>query len=129
MKETVFAEKAPKPVGPYSQAIKVGKFLFISGQIPIDPKTGKLVDGGIKEQTRRVLENIKAIVEAAGFSMKDIVKVFVFLRDLKQFPEFNEEYANYFKDNPPARVTVGADIPKGSLLEVSAIAFKSEENE
>jgi len=129
MKEAVFTEKAPKPVGPYSQAIKVGKFLFISGQIPIDPKSGKLVDGGIKEQTRRVLENIKAIVEAAGFSMNDIVKVFVFLRDLKQFPEFNEEYAKYFKDNPPARVTVGADLPKGSLLEVSAIAFKSEGNE
>jgi len=126
VREIIFTEKAPKPVGPYSQAIKAGNFLFISGQIPIDPETGKLVNGGIKEQTRRVLDNIKAIVEAAGYTMQDIVQVFVFLKDLKDFSGFNEEYANYFKSNPPSRVTVGAEIPKGALLEVSAIAFKSE---
>lgn len=128
-KEALTTDKAPKPAGPYSQAIKIGEFLFISGQIPIDPKTGKIVEGGIKEQTRQVMENIKAIVEAAGYTMNDIVKVFVFLRDLNQFPQFNEEYAKYFKEKPPARTTVGAKIPKNALLEVSAIAYKCGEKD
>lgn len=128
-KETLFTNKAPKPAGPYSQAIKVGKFLFISGQIPVDSETGKIVEGGIEEQTRQVMENIKAIVEAAGYTMNDIVKVFVFLKDLSQFPKFNSEYAKYFKDKPPARTTVGAAIPKNTLLEVSAIAYKCEEKD
>ncbi len=125
-KEVIFTENAPKPVGPYSQAIKVGNFLFISGQIPIDPKTGKIVEGGIKEQTRRVLENIKSILEAAGYTLNDIVEVFVFLKDLKLFSEFNEEYAKYFIEKPPARSTVACDIPKGALLEISVIAYKGE---
>jgi len=126
-KEALFTDRAPKPAGPYSQAIKIGGFLFISGQIPINPETGKIVEGGIEEQTRQVMENIKAIVEAAGYTMNDIVKVFVFLKDLSQFPKFNAEYAKYFKEKPPARTTVGASIPKNALLEVSAIAYKCEE--
>ncbi len=126
VKEAVLTDKAPKPVGPYSQAIKVGNFLFISGQIPIDPKTGKIVEGGIREQTKRVLDNIKAILEAAGFSLDDVVKVFVFLKDLSLFTEFNEEYSKYFREKPPARSTVACEIPKGALLEVSVIAYKGE---
>jgi len=124
IKRIIFTEKAPKPIGPYSQAIKAGPFLFGSGQIPIDPETNRVVDGGIKEQTKRVMENIKAVIEAAGYSMDDIVKVTVFIKDLKYFGEFNEAYAGYFKQ-PPARTTVQvADLPKGILLEVDFIAYK-----
>ena len=124
-KEVIFTEKAPKPIGPYSQAIKVGPFLFGSGQIPINPKTGEIVKGGIEEQTRRVLENIKAILEAAGYSLNDVVKITVFLKDLKYFNEFNKVYGEYFKDKPPARTTVQvAELPKGVLLEVEFIAYK-----
>ncbi|RLF23282.1 MAG: deaminase [Thermoprotei archaeon] len=125
MKEVIRTNQAPLPIGPYSQAIKAGKFLFGSGQIPIDPRTGEVVKGGIREQTRRVMENIKAIVEEAGFTMDDIVYVLVFLKDLTYFKEFNEEYAKYFGKAPPARTTVQvADLPKGALLEVSFIAYK-----
>ncbi|HDO20165.1 MAG: RidA family protein [archaeon GB-1867-097] len=123
-KKIILTDKAPKPVGPYSQAVKVGEFLFVSGQIPIDPETGKIVEGGIREQTRRVMENLKAILEGAGYTFNNVVKVFVFLKDLKTFPEFNEEYSKYFGNEAPARVTVEAGIPKNALLEVSIIAFK-----
>jgi len=127
MKKIVFSKGAPRPIGPYSQAIQVGNFLFGSGQIAIDPKTGELVSGGIREQTRQVMENIKSIVESAGFTMDDIVYVLVYLKDLARFQEFNEEYAKYFKDKPPARTTVQvADLPKGALLEVSFIAYKED---
>ena len=124
VKEVILTEKAPKPIGPYSQAVKVGPFLFGSGQIPIDPAIGQVVSGGIREQTERVMENIKAVVEAAGYSMDDVVKVTVFIKDLKYFSEFNEVYAKYFKE-PPARTTVQvAELPKGVLLEVDFIAYK-----
>ncbi|RLE81661.1 MAG: deaminase [Thermoprotei archaeon] len=124
-KKVVFTEKAPKPIGPYSQAIKVGPFLFGSGQIALDPETGEVVKGGIREQTRRVLENIKAVLEEAGFSLNDVVKVTVFIKDLSLFNEFNEEYGKYFGDKPPARTTVEvAQLPKGVLLEVDFIAYK-----
>ena len=127
MKKVVFSKGAPRPIGPYSQAIQVGNLLFGSGQIAIDPKTGELVSGGIREQTRQVMENIKSIVESAGFTMDDIVYVLVYLKDLARFQEFNEEYAKYFKDKPPARTTVQvADLPKGALLEVSFIAYKED---
>jgi len=123
-KEIIFTEKAPKPIGPYSQAIKVGSFLFGSGQIPVDPATGQVVKGEIREQTERVMENIKSIVEAAGYSMDDIVKVTVFIKDLRYFSEFNEIYARYFKE-PPTRTTVQvANLPKGVLLEIDFIAYK-----
>lgn len=125
-KKVVFTHRAPKPIGPYSQAVKAGDFVFVSGQIPIDPVTGELVQGDIKEQTKRVLENIKAVLEAAGLTMKDVVYVQVFLRDLKLFNEFNEVYAAYFPEEPPARVTVqAAELPRGALLEISVVAYKA----
>ena len=125
MKEVILTEKAPKPIGPYSQAIKAGSFLFGAGQIAIDPETGELIGKDIREQTRRVLENIKNILEAAGYSLKDVVATFVYLKDLKDFPVFNEEYAKFFKEKPPARTTVEvSNLPKGALIEISFIAYK-----
>ncbi|MHA1589690.1 MAG: RidA family protein [Candidatus Njordarchaeales archaeon] len=127
MAQVIYTEKAPKPVGPYSQAIKAGPFLFISGQIPIDPSTNEIIKGDIVAQTRRVLENIKAILEAAGYSLKDVVSVTVYLRDLTLFNEFNKVYAEYFQENPPTRTTVEvSNLPKGVLVEINAIAYKSE---
>lgn len=123
--ETVFTEKAPKPVGPYSQAIKIGNTLYVSGQIPLDPKTNEVVKGDIKVQTRQVLENIKEIVNAAGFSLMDVVMVFVFLKDMNMFNDFNSVYADYFKDKPPARVTVEVSrLPKDVLIEIAVICSK-----
>jgi len=122
---TIFTDKAPKPIGPYSQAVKVGNTLFVSGQIPIDPATGQLVKGGVREQAERVLENIKAVLEAAGFSLNDVTWVFVALKDLSKFSEFNEVYSRYFRENPPARMTVEVNnLPGGALIEISVIAVK-----
>lgn len=98
--DVIYTEKAPKPIGPYSQAIKVGNFLFVSGQIPIDPKTGELVKGGIKEQTKAVMENLKAIIESAGFTLQDVVMSNVYLKDLNMFNDFNEVYSTYFPNRP-----------------------------
>lgn len=115
---------APRPVGPYSQGVVAGGWLFVSGQIPIDPETGELVAGDFREQTRRVLENLKAVVEAAGASLGDVVKVTVYLTDISRFQEFNEVYREYFPREPPARVVVQvAGLPKGAELEVEAIAY------
>ncbi len=125
MREVVYTESAPAPIGPYSQAVKSGGFLFISGQIPVDPKTGEVVRGGIREQTRQVLENVKAILEAAGYTLNDVVMCFVFLTDLNLFPQYNEVYGEYFRDKPPARVTIqAARLPKDVLIEIAAIATK-----
>ncbi len=122
--EYVYTDRAPKPVGPYSQGVKVGCFLFVSGQIPLDPETGKLVEGDFEEKARRVLENVKAVVEAAGGSLGDIVKVTVYMRDLSLFQEFNRVYSEYFRDHKPARAVVGvASLPLGVDLEVEAIAY------
>lgn len=124
MKEAVFTDKAPRPVGPYSQAIMVHGFIFVSGQIPIDPATGKLVEGSFEEKARRVMDNIKAILEAAGASMDDIVKVTVYLRDMRLFTDFNRVYSEYFKGPPPARVVVEvSNLPLNADLEVEAIAY------
>ncbi|WP_460123432.1 Rid family detoxifying hydrolase [Stetteria hydrogenophila] len=124
MKESVFTEKAPRPTGPYSQAIKAGGFIFVSGQIPLDPATGKLVEGGFEEKARRVMENVKAILEAAGASMDDVVYVRVYLSDLGMLPEFNRVYAEYFKGLPPARVVVEAPrLPLGAEVAVEAVAY------
>jgi len=124
-KAVIFTEKAPKPIGPYSQAVRVGDMVFVSGQIPIDPATGKLVEGGIREQTRRVLENIKAILESAGLSLSNVTWVFVALKDLSKFSEFNEVYSEYFRESPPARITVEvSNLPGGALIEISVIAVK-----
>ncbi|AKT35452.1 MAG: deaminase [Pyrobaculum sp.] len=125
MKEVIYTEAAPKPIGPYSQAVKAGNMLFVSGQIPIDPKTGEVVKGGIKEQTRQVLENIKAVLEAAGYTLNDVTMAFVFLADMNMFPEYNEVYAQYFKEKPPARVTVqAARLPRDVLIEIAVIAVR-----
>ncbi|MCI4447227.1 MAG: RidA family protein [Pyrobaculum sp.] len=125
MKEVIYTESAPRPIGPYSQAVKAGNMLFVSGQIPIDPKTGEVVKGGIKEQTRQVLENIKAVLEAAGYTLNDVTMAFVFLADMNMFPEYNEVYAQYFKEKPPARVTVqAARLPRDVLIEIAVIAVR-----
>jgi endoribonuclease L-PSP len=125
MKEVIYTEAASKPIGPYSQAVKVGDVLFVSGQIPIDPKTGEVIKGGIKEQTRQVLENIKTVLEAAGYTLNDVAMAFVFLADMNMFPEYNEVYAQYFKEKPPARVTIqAARLPRDVLIEIAVIAVR-----
>ncbi len=122
MKEAVFTDKAPRPIGPYSQAIKAGEFLFISGQIPVD-RDGNLVEGGIKAQTRQVLENIRAILEAAGAGLDNVVKVTVYLKDMNDFSAMNEVYAEYFGSSKPARAAVEVSrLPKDVRIEVEAIA-------
>ncbi len=119
----MFTEKAPRPIGPYSQAIKLGNLLFVSGQIPIDPATNEVAKGGIKEQTERVLENVKAILEAANMTLDDVVMAFVYLSDMADFPQFNEVYSRYFKERPPARVTVAVkSLPRDVKVEIAVIA-------
>ena len=121
--ETVFTDKAPEAIGPYSQAVRTGKLLFVSGQIPLEPESGEMIDGGIKPQTERVLKSLKAIVEQAGGRMEDVVKTTVYLTDLSLFTEMNEVYAQFFSQNRPARATVQvAALPKGALVEIDAIA-------
>jgi 2-iminobutanoate/2-iminopropanoate deaminase len=123
-KETVSTDKAPKAIGPYEQAIRVGDFIYVSGQIPLDPQTGNLLDGDIKIQTRRVMENLKGIVEAAGSSMDRIVKATVFLKSIGDFAAMNEIYAEYLGTAKPARSTVAvADLPRGALVEIDLIAL------
>ncbi len=120
----VTTEKAPKAVGPYVQGVKANGFLFTSGQIGLDPATGKLVEGGIEAQTRRVLENLKAVVEAAGSSFKQAVKTTVYLTDLSHFQVMNQIYATYFEGQSPARSTVGvAQLPLGALVEIELVAL------
>jgi 2-iminobutanoate/2-iminopropanoate deaminase len=124
MKKIIHTEKAPKAVGPYSQAISTGNLLFTAGQVAIDPATGKLVEGGIQEQTRQVLENLKAILTAARTDFSKVVKSTVFLQDIKHFADFNQVYAEYFPSEPPARSTfqVGA-LPLGAMVEIEMIAL------
>ncbi len=124
MKTTIFTEKAPKPIGPYNQAVLVGKFLFISGQLAIDPKEGKIVADSVTSQTRQVMENIKSILEATGYSLEDIVQSNVFLSSMRLFDEFNKEYARFFNEEFPARVTVGVELKGNALIEVSVVAYK-----
>jgi len=122
--EFIITERAPKPIGPYSQAVRAGNFVFISGQIPIDPKTGEIVREDIKTQAKRALENIKAIVETAGGSLKNIVKVNVYIKDIKLFGDFNAVYGEFFGEHKPARVVVEVSaIPKNALIEIEAIAY------
>ena len=124
MARVILTDRAPKPVGPYSQGVLAGCTLYVAGQIPLDPKTGRLVDGSFEDRVRRALENVKAIVEDAGGSMGDIVKVTVFLRDMSLFQRFNEVYASFFKNSPPARSTVEvSSLPGGADIEVEAIAY------
>lgn len=125
MKEKVSTPFAPQAIGPYSQGILCGSLLFVSGQLAIDPSTGKLIEGDIKAQTQRVLENIKAIVEAAGGTMKDVIKTTCYLKDIKLFKEFNEVYSTFFQEDPPARTTIEvSSLPReGALIEIDAIAY------
>jgi 2-iminobutanoate/2-iminopropanoate deaminase len=124
MKKVINTDKAPKAVGPYSQAIRAGSFLFASGQIPLDPATGKLVEGGIQEQARRVMENLKSVLEAGGADFSKVVKSTVFLDDLKNFALFNEVYAEYFPAEQPARSTFQvAGLPLGARIEIEMIAL------
>lgn len=125
-KQTVFTEKAPKPVGPYSQAVISGDFVFVSGQIPLDPKSSKIVKGGIEAQAVQVLENLKNILESIDLTLEDAVKISVFLSDLNDFQAFNSVYSRYFDKNPPARTTAQAGLMAGVLLEIDAIAKKSK---
>ena len=124
-KETVRADGAPAPVGPYSQAIVSGGFVFCSGQIALDPVTGALADHDIESETRRVLENLGAVLEAAGSSLSRVVKTTVFLRDMGDFARMNAVYGVYFPENPPARSTVQVSaLPKGVRVEIECIAEK-----
>ncbi|MEJ5359242.1 MAG: RidA family protein [Desulfobacterales bacterium] len=122
MKEIVAAAGAPQAIGPYSQAVRLGNLLFVSGQLALDPATGEPVAGGVEEQTRRVMENLKAVVEAAGFRLADALQATCFLSDLEDFAAFNRVYASYFGADPPARVTVqAARLPRGLRVEVALI--------
>ena len=121
----VSTDKAPKAIGPYSQAIRYGDMLYVSGMIPIDPKTNELSKGDIEVQTTLVLDNIKAVVEAAGFTMKNVLKAEVFMKDLKDFGKYNAIYVKYFPQDPPARVTVqAAALPRDVLIEISVTCGK-----
>jgi 2-iminobutanoate/2-iminopropanoate deaminase len=124
VKEIISTEKGPKAIGPYSQAVRANGFIYISGQGAIDPATGALVEGGIAEQTARALDNLKAIVEAAGSSLDHAVKVTVFLKDMNDFAAMNEVYARYFPKNKPARTTVEvARLPLDLRVEIDMIAL------
>src|SRR2546423_14056268 len=123
MKKIVSTTEAPAAVGPYSQAIRIGNFVFCSGQIPLDPKTGQMVEGDISAQTRRVMENISAILRAEGLTFENIVKTTIFLSDLADFQTVNELYGSYFKSDPPARSTVQvAALPKNAQVEIEVVA-------
>ena len=123
MKQVIHTDKAPAAIGPYSQAIQIGQLLFTSGQVPIDPETGAIVEGGIQEQARQSLNNIKAILNAAGTNMGAVVKTTVFLQDMNDFAALNEVYAQFFQEPYPARsaAQVGR-LPKDALVEIEAIA-------
>ena len=127
LREPVKTTHAPAAIGPYSQAIKAGGFVYVSGQIPIDPATGEFVAGGIAEQTDRVLKNVAAVLEAAGSSLNQVVKTTVFLADMSEFTAMNEVYAKFFTEAPPARATVqAARLPRDARVEIEAVALVSE---
>jgi 2-iminobutanoate/2-iminopropanoate deaminase len=124
MKEIISTENAPSAIGPYSQAIKTGNMVFVSGQIPIDPATGSFVSDEIAEQTEQVLKNLSAVLEAAGSSLNNVVKTTVFLADMNDFAVMNEIYAKYFSENKPARATVqAARLPRDARVEIEAIGL------
>ena len=123
MKKVICTTKAPSAIGPYSQAIQVGNLVYTSGQIPIDPATGVFVEGGIKEQTRQSLMNVKAILEEVGLSMADVVKTTVFMADMNDFADMNAVYAEFFSEPYPARSAVAVKtLPKGALVEIEVVA-------
>ena len=125
MKKVISTPKAPAAIGPYSQAIQVGNLIYTSGQIPIDPATGQLVEGGIKEQTRQSLSNIQAILQEAGLTMTSVVKTTVFMADMADFAEMNSVYAEFFTEPYPARSAVAVKtLPKNALVEIEVVAEK-----
>ena len=127
MKKPIFTSEAPAAIGPYSQAVRSGRFLFCSGQIPLDPKSGEIVTGDIATQTRRVLDNIAALLRAEGLTFDHIVKTTIFLTNLGDFQKVNEIYGSYFKQDPPARSTVQVSaLPRGANVEIEVIAAAAE---
>ena len=124
MKEVVYTKNAPEPVGPYSQAVKADGFLYCSGMIAIDPQNNIFINGTIEEQTKQVMKNIKALLDASGYSFSDVIKTTCFLDDMNNFSKFNEIYAQYFTSKP-ARSCVEAKLPKGAKVEVEIVAHKS----
>lgn len=128
MKQTIKTESAPKAIGPYSQAVRAGDFLFASGQIPTDPATGEFVVGGIQEETEQVLKNIRALLESAGTDLNHVVKTTVFLADMDDFAAMNEVYGQFFGENPPARATVqAARLPRDARVEIEVVAYLGKE--
>jgi 2-iminobutanoate/2-iminopropanoate deaminase len=124
MKEIIKTSKAPEAIGAYSQAVRIGDFLFASGQIPIDPQTGSLVEGGIEAQTTQVMENVKQILQAGGSDLDNVVKTTIFILKMDDFAAVNQIYGKYFKDNLPARSCVAvAGLPKEALVEIEVIAY------
>ncbi len=126
MKKIINTSKAPAPIGPYNQAVLVNGILYVSGQVPMDPSTGKLVEGDIKKETQQCMENLKAILEEAGMTFEDVVKASIFIKDMHQFSQINEVYGSYFDaDTAPARETVEvANLPRFVNVEISMIAIK-----
>ena len=127
MKKIISTSEAPAAIGPYSQGVRVGSTIYYSGQIPLDPKTGQIVDGGIDAQTRRVMENVDGLLKSQGLSFDNIVKTTIFLADINDFQAVNEIYGSYFKQAPPARSTIQAGaLPKGARLEIEVIAMAGD---
>ncbi len=124
MKQIISTDRAPRAIGPYSQAVSSGNLVFASGQIPIDPATGEFVAGGIAEQTEQVMRNLRAVFEAAGVELSQVIKTTVFLADMEEFTAMNEIYGRFFGENPPARATVqAARLPRDARVEIDAIAL------
>jgi 2-iminobutanoate/2-iminopropanoate deaminase len=121
--KTISTDDAPEAIGPYSQAVRSSNYVFCSGQVALDPATGELIEGSVSDQTKRAMDSLEAVLEAAGATFDSVVKVTAYLTDIGDFPEFNEVYGTYFSDSPPARATVGvASLPKGARVEVECIA-------
>jgi len=128
-RETLSTGNAPKAIGPYSQAVKCGELLFCSGQIPLDPATGKLVTGGVREQTEQTLKNLEAVLAAGGGGLDTVAKTTVYLLDMEEFQQMNEVYGLFFRESPPARVTVQVSkLPAGARVEIDAIAIVRSES-
>jgi 2-iminobutanoate/2-iminopropanoate deaminase len=124
MKEIISTTKAPAAIGPYSQAVKLGNMIYTSGMIPLVPETMQIVEGGVRQQTKQVLENLKMLLESAGSSLENVIKTTVFIKDMNEFPKINEIYAEYFKSNQPTRSCVEvARLPKDVLVEIEVIAY------
>ena len=130
MKQIISTDRAPRAIGPYSQAVRVGNLIFASGQIPIDPATGEFVAGGIAEQTEQVMRNLRAVFEAAGAELSQVIKTTVFLADMDDFTAMNEVYGRFFSENSPARATVqAAGLPRDARVEIEAIAVVEDNDE